>query len=529
MADLPHAPSLPRAAGQAAPPKDELLFAKDRARAGALAERAADWRAGAIVYQVLVDRFAPPADPAAKAAYYESPRRLRGWDEVPKRGKYVKSADVWSQEIEFWGGDLRSLEGRLDWIHGLGADVLYLNPVFEAFTNHKYDATDYRRVDPGYGDHAALRSLADACHARGMRIVLDGVFNHMGRRSPMFQDALARRDSQWRDFFLWKESAPGYVGWSDVANLPELNVDHPRVRDWLYRRPDSVVQSYLRDDGIDGWRLDVAFDLGYARLAELTAAAHAAKPGCLVLGEIYNYPEEWFPAVDGLMNMHGRQLVLRMLEGALDPPRAARMWETMVDDAGIEPVLRSWLVLDNHDTPRLPTYLKRDQALVAIARTLQFTLPGAPNLYYGGELGMTGGADPEMRAPMRWDLAKESNPALALHRRLIALRRAEPALRHGDFRRLDAARCFAFTRRTVRPAETVVVVANPHAEAVREFLPLRESKIQAETPLVDLATGERFTVYTGSVELDIPARSVRVLKPDCAPAPGGYDRYDRLP
>lgn len=507
----------------------ERLFAKDAPRAAALAARAADWRCGAIVYQVLVDRFAPPADPAAKRAHYAAPRRLRRWEETPRRGRYVKAADVWAQEIEFWGGDLESLAGRLDHISSLGADVLYLNPIFEAYTNHKYDATDYHRVDPGYGDRAALAALADACHARGMRLVLDGVFNHIGRRAPMFQAALADPASPWRDFFVWNGTPRGYVGWSDVANLPELNADHPRVRDWLWRAPDSVVRSYLREERIDGWRLDVAFDLGYGRLAELTAAARAERPDCLIIGEIYNYPEEWFPAVDGLMNMHARQIVLRMLEGAVEPPRAARLFETMVEDAGIEPILRSWLVLDNHDTPRLATYLKGDFALETIARTLQFTLPGSPNLYYGSELGMTGGADPEMRAPMRWDLVDAKNPTLALHRRLIALRRAEPALRHGDFRRLDAARCFAFTRRTVRPAETVIVIANPLDAPAREFLPLRESKIQAETPLVDLATGERFTVYTGSVELDIPARSVRVLKPDCSPLPGGYDRYDRLP
>lgn len=490
--------------------------------------RAADWRCGAVVYQVLVDRFAPPDDLEARRPLYPAPRTLRRWDETPKRGPFVESAGVWSQELEFWGGDLASLAGRLDHIQALGAGVLYLNPIFEALTNHKYDTLDYHRVDPAYGDRAALKDLADECHRRGMKLVLDGVFNHVGRHSPLFVDALAHPGGAFGAFFVKRAGAPGHVAWNDIANLPELNVDRPAVKDYLWGRPDSVVQSYLRDEGIDGWRLDVAFDLGFANLAELTAAAHAAKPGSLVVGEIYNYPEEWFPSVDAVMNMHGRLLVLRLLEGALDGPRAGRMWETLIADAGIEPILRSWLVLDNHDTKRLDTALRRPWQR-KLARTLQLTLPGSPCLYYGGEIGMEGGDDPDQRAPMRWDLVRDGNPTLALHRQLLAIRAAEPALRHGDFRRLEAARCLAFTRRTDRAAETVAVVVNPTDVEAREFLPLRESKWQDVTPIVDLLTDRRFTVYAGTLDLAVPPRTALILKADTRPTPGGYDKYDRIP
>ena len=155
--------------------------------AAVFATREADWRCGALIYQVLVDRFAPPADLAAKAHLYPAPKRLRAWQDTPQRGEYVEAARLWSHEIEFWGGDLASAATRLDHVQQLGADVVYLNPIHLAYTNHKYDALDYLQVSPEFGTRDDLREFADAVHARGMKLVLDGVFNHMGRNAPIFQ------------------------------------------------------------------------------------------------------------------------------------------------------------------------------------------------------------------------------------------------------------------------------------------------------------------------------------------------------
>ncbi|NLI79023.1 MAG: glycoside hydrolase family 13 protein [Candidatus Riflebacteria bacterium] len=512
----------------AAEPDRGLMNQFDVARDGTLRERAADWRNGAIVYQVLVDRFAPPADRKAKERIYRAPRALKKWDEVPCAGKFREDAQVWSHEIEFWGGDLAGLRGKLDYLQNLGVEVVYLNPIFESFTNHKYDAWDYHKVDPGFGTREDLGRLAADLHGRGMRLVLDGVFNHMGRQSPMFQDALKNPHSRWRDFFqMAPGNGRGYVGWLDVPNLPELRLENPEVQDYLYRREDSVVQSYLRREGIDGWRLDVAFDLGFRFLADLTQAAHAARPGSVVIGEIWNYPEEWHPAVDAVMNMHGRKILLQMLEGKLEPGLAADMWEAMVQDAGLDHLLKAWLVLDNHDTPRLATMLPADWQQ-RMGRVLQFTLPGSVCLYYGSELGMTGGQDPEMRAPMRWDLVADDPPLLRFHRDLIALRKREPALRYGEFRKLLSAKTFAFLRRTNVAAETVVVVANPGPRAVKEFIQVRDSKMMDVTPLRDQLSDLQATVFSGCLEVTVPAHTVLVLKPVTGSSPKGYNRYDRI-
>ena len=368
--------------------------------------RERDWRNGAVVYQVLVDRFAPPADLEAKRALYPPPKRLRTWSELPKAGRYLDTAKLWSHELDFWGGDLPSLAGRLDYVQHLGADVLYLNPIDLAYTNHKYDTLDYRQVSPEYGTRADVDALAADLHRRGMRLVLDGVFNHMGRNAPIFRQAEADAHSRYRDWFFFGPEYPGGArGWGGVANLPELKLENPQVRAFLWGAEDSVVRSWLRE-GIDGWRLDVAYDIGMPFLDELTRAAHAQKPGSLVVGEIANYPAQWFPAVDGVLNFALRQILLRTAAGDIDAPTASRMIRRMIEDAGIEHMLQSWTYLDNHDTERLATALPDPKAR-HIAQVLQFTLPGSPNLYYGSELDMSGAGDPEMRAPMRWDLVRD--------------------------------------------------------------------------------------------------------------------------
>ncbi len=491
------------------------------------AAREADWRNGPIVYHVMVDRFAPSADLDAKRHLYEAPRTLHAWSETPKQGTHNVQQGLWTHELAFWGGDLASTRSHLDHVQELGADVLYLNPICEGLTNHKYDADDYAVVAAEFGTRADIKDLADDLHARGMRLMLDGVFNHIGRRSPMFQDALANPASPYREWFTFSDDQPhGYRAWWNVANLPELRHESAAVRDALWGGDDSIVRSYLRD-GVDGWRLDVAFELGMEHLSELTEAAHATKPGSFVIGEVWNAPEHWSPAIDAIMNFHARELVLELVAGRLSGPRCGRLLGEMVEDAGLEPVLKAWLMLDNHDTPRLATMVP-DTALRALAQTLQFTLPGSPVLWYGTELGMDGGDDPETRAPMRWDLVNEENDELARVRELLDLRRRSRALKIGGFKVLEGEQLLAFSRTTDRAAEARYVVANPTAATVTEPLSLRDGMLMQGTRLVDELAGGEWEVRSGLVTIDVPARSVRVLRPLTAEK-DGYTPYKRMP
>jgi glycosidase len=500
----------------------------DRELAGTFEAREADWRNGAIVYQVLVDRFAPAADLASKAAHYPSPKVLKAWSDLPRRGHYLDTHKLWSHEIEFWGGDLASLRTRLDHVQALGADVLYLNPIHLAFTNHKYDALDFEAVSPEYGTRDDVTALARELHGRGMKLVLDGVFNHMGRNARIFQQAQADPDSAYRDWFVFGDEYPGGArAWSHSQNLPELNLENPAVREHVFGGPDSVVRRWLRE-GVDGWRLDVAHDIGFELLQQLTDAAHAEQPGSLVVGELWNYPREWFPSVDGVMNFTLREIVLRTARGQIPAATAGAMIQRVIDEAGIEPMLKSWLMLDNHDTARLATSVP-DEPARRLAQLLQFTLPGAPNLYYGSELGMVGGDDPAMRAPMRWDLATDDNPTLAWTRRLIALRREHRALRVGNFRRVESTRLLAFERWTDRVEDTVIVIVNPGTEPVDESLLVANSKLMNASPVRNLLapTDRAQPFVAGLLSVQLPPGGVLLLAPVVAPD-RGYTTYKRI-
>jgi cyclomaltodextrinase / maltogenic alpha-amylase / neopullulanase len=498
----------------------------DRALKGVYEAREKDWRNGAIVYQVLPDRFAPAANLDAKKHLYPAPKILRRWDETPQRGSYVESARLWSHEIEFWGGDLASLASRLGHVQQLGADVLYLNPIHLAYTNHKYDAFDYQAVSPEFGTRDDVKALAKNLHARGMKLVLDGVFNHMGRNAPIFQDALANPQSKWRDWFYFgPQYQSGARVWWLAENLPEINLENKAVREHVYGAKNSVVRSYLRD-GVDGWRLDVAVDIGFKFLDELTRAAHAEKPGSLVVGEIANYPKEWMPAVDGVMNFSLREIILRTASGRMEAALAQKMIDRLVLDAGPGGLLKSWLMLDNHDTARLATSLP-DVQRRRLAQVLQFSLPGAPNLYYGSEVGMTGGDDPEMRAPMRWDLVQAGHPELAWTTQLVQLRKAHRALRVGDYRPVTAHKLLAFERHTDRALDTVVVITNPGSTEVTETVLIANSKLMNNWDLVALDGSTRLKMMSGMLNVTLPPGGYLVLKPEPSPG-GGYSAYKRV-
>jgi glycosidase len=494
------------------------------------ANRERDWRNGAIVYQVLVDRFAPSARLDAKRGLYPAPKVLRDWSEVPQPGSYLSAAKLNSQELDFWGGDFASLSNRLDYVQQLGTDVLYLNPIHLAYTNHKYDALDFQEISPEFGDRAGFIRLAADVHARDMKVVLDGVFNHMGQNAPIFQDAITNSESAWRSWFA---IGPQYDGgarvWTGYHNLPELHLENPAVRAYLYEDPDSVVRGFLRD-GADGWRLDTAYELGYDYLRDLTRAAHEEKAGSLIVGEIVNYPDEWLRSIDAVMNFSLRHIVLDVVSGVIAPATAGRRIDRLVCDAGIEPMLKSWMLLDNHDIPRIATRLPKVSQR-RLAQALQFTLPGAPNIYYGSEVGMTGGDDPENRGPMRWDLVRADNPELVWIKQLIGIRKQSRALRIGNFRLVDSDRLLAFERYTDRVLDTVVVLANPSEAAITEQVMIANPGLMDTTLMVDLL-GPMDAPPVGIVEaafmtVTVPPETVFILAPR-ERLLGGYSRYKRV-
>lgn len=489
-------------------------------------KREKDWRNGAIVYQVLVDRFSPSKDLHLKLDLYQKPKILMSWSELPKRGPFQKDVKYFTHELEYWGGDLKSLHEKMDYIKKLNVDVLYLNPIHYSLSNHKYDASDYLQISPEFGTFDDLKALSDTVHQNNMKIMLDGVFNHVGVSSLLFQEAKNPKSSKHTWFDFNSEYEDGVRLWADVKSLPELNLENPEVRDYIYRANDSVIKSYLKR-GIDGWRLDVAFDLGYEVLAELTAAAHEEKPDSMIVGEIWNYPKDWFNSIDGVMNFTFYQIILQTIKGRIKPAHASQMFAKVIEDSGIENILKSWTVLDNHDVPRLRHRLprKKDQQL---AQIMQFTLPGSPNLYYGTELGMTGGIDPMNRAPMRWDLVSDNNSYLKWTKSLISLHQQERALRVGDYVPLLAHQLIGYERKTDDVADTIIVLLNPTHKSISENVLIPDSKLMNYSDFIILkGHAKSIQLIAGILHITLKPKSYVLLKPRTEPTKS-YTSYKRV-
>ena len=471
-----------------------------------------DFRNGAIVYQILVDRFAPSEDLSSKKYLYAEPKILKSWHELPKPGPFNEKAKYWQHELEYWGGDLKSVLSKLDYIKSLGIDIVYLNPIPESLSNHKYDATDYMKISKEYGTFDDLNTLCTALHQNNMKIMLDGVFNHVGINNTIYQEALDPKSDK-HDWFDFNANYPNDVRlWADVPSLPEGQLENEHVRYYLYLSKHSVIRTYLIN-GIYVWRLDVAFDIGYKYLAELTEHAHDEKEGSMIVGEIWNYPKDWLKSIDGVMNFTFRELIKRSLNGDLSPRQSLIYLNQIIEDAGIEGILKSWILLDNHDTARLTHQFpnKIDQKL---AQVFQFTLPGSPNIYYGSELGMEGGEEPASRAPMRWDLVNDENETLHWVKTLINMHHSNRALKIGDFIPTKAEKMIAFERRTEKVEETVLVFINPTIQHASEDILIPDSNLMNHSKFQKiLGDGDIHSFLAGFMKISLKPKSFLIVKP----------------
>ncbi|MFL5675135.1 MAG: glycoside hydrolase family 13 protein [Chloroflexota bacterium] len=440
------------------------------------------WVRDAIFYQIFPDRF-------ASSPRVLKPGRLEPWDAAPTHDG-------------FKGGDLRGIVEHLDYLDDLGVNALYLTPVFQSASNHRYHTYDYFEVDPLLGGTDALRELLDAAHDRGMRLVLDGVFNHTGRGFWPFHHILETgASSPYRDWFILdqerlehgvplvaypppdhEQRAEGYEAWWGLPALPKLNTDHPDVRDYIF----SVAEFWLQF-GIDGWRLDVPTEIddeGFWQ--EFRRRCRAVNPQAYLVGEIWNVAPDWLRGdrFDAVMNYPLAEAIMGFTAGAaldLDVVRAhstysadlrpltgtefaQRLLElTAAYDPSVIDVQLN--LLGSHDAPRLRTVIGGDVVRVRMATLLQMTLGGAPCIYYGDEIGMTGGNDPANRGGFRWNEAEWDTGLRESVRHLTHLRLGEPGLRGREVRVAGASDQAVAVERGSGASRFVVALNAADAEA----------------------------------------------------------------
>ncbi|RME70338.1 MAG: alpha-amylase [Chloroflexi bacterium] len=439
-----------------------------------------EWVKHAVFYQIFPDRFA------------RSPRTRH------PRGIVFKPWGSSPREQGFQGGDLHGVVDKLDYLQELGVTALYLNPIFASAANHRYHTFDYFQVDPLLGGSAALRELLDEAHRRGMRVVLDGVFNHASRGFWPFHHILENGpDSPYLDWFIihgWPlrpyssdaGNPPNYEAWWNLPALPKLNTNNPGVRDYIFE-----VARYWLEFGIDGWRLDVPFEIDDdAFWQAFRQVVKGVNPEAYICGEVWWDARRWlqgdqFDAVmnylfmDAALSFFGRHSLradYRREHLALKPLDAAAFGEAVEKMLG----LYHWQVnlvqlnlLDSHDTARALWILNNDTAALKLCVLFQMTMPGAPCIYYGDEVGLSAGDDPDCREAFPWHAPERWNrDLLAFYRQATALRHAHPVLRTGLFEPLAATGgVYAFARRLDSQTAVVVFNADPSPARVRLDVP----------------------------------------------------------
>jgi glycosidase len=483
-------------------------------------KRENDWRMGGIVYQVFVDRFArskAPLDPSL----YPHPKRLLPWEVQPTRGVKLKELPYYSHELDFWGGNLKGLIENFHYLKNMGVRTIYLTPIFQAMSNHKYDTMDYEMIAPEFGTKDDLIALIQLAQHHEIAIVLDGVFNHISSCSDRFIDAKNNEDSPYRSWFDFASSYRyGYRMWHHAASLPELQLHHDNVRDYLLQ---EVVQAYLKL-GIKGWRLDTGIELGHTFLNHLNLAAKTINPHALVIGEISNYPSEWTKLIDATIQFPIRDLIIQTTLGHIPPSLASAQLEQYILDNGMDAMLMSWVLLENHDLPRLQSTLPIWDDYV-FAKWLSVVIPGNLHLYQGEELGLLGEGDPYNRQPFPWQDVKVLSPHQKLHQHMLRLRQDERALRIGDYKRVQTKDLISFLRLTEKVEETLLIVANPSTRLITEWLLIPDSKLRGHLTFYDLITEKKMVTSWGIyVPITIKPKQVMILKakPEVV---DGYDPY----
>lgn len=422
------------------------------------------WLRGGVMYQIFPDRFCASGQPKEKV-----PADRYLYSSFEGQPAFTDGPSPLRLNNDYWCGDLKGIQTKLPYLKELGVTCLYLNPIFEAHANHRYNTADYRKIDPLLGSEEDFKALCEAAHAAGIRILLDGVFSHTGSDSRYFNadnryppDGAANRpDSPYASWYTFSHYPDAYRCWWGFSTLPEVNETDPAYLEFITGR--QGILAYWMQLGADGWRLDVADELPDEFLDALRKAVKQVKPDGMILGEVwedatakisYGHRRRYLlgDQLDSVMNYPFMEAVLSFVR---DGNARHFMEQVMTVTENYPPPALHTLMnhLGTHDTQRLITALagepaaqrdrawqaahrltesqrRRGEQLVKLATLLQYTLPGVPCIYYGDELGMEGYPDPFNRAPMAWN-RPPSRSLPAWYRFLGALRHRFPLLQEG--------------------------------------------------------------------------------------------------
>lgn len=466
------------------------------------------WSRGQIFYHIFPERF-------SNGNKDLSPPDCQEWGTPPTRENYM-------------GGDLQGIMDHLDHLEALGVGCLYLNPIFQGDFNHKYATTDYFHVDKSFGGNEKFRELVDNVHKKGMRIILDGVFNHTGIHFPQFADILEKQEtSKYRDWYHITKfpvtiSHECYECVGAYPYMPKLNTGNPEVREMIL----EIMEYWISEYQIDGWRLDVADEVDESVWLEARIRLKRKYPEILLLGETWGAGLRLMDGLkmDSIMNYTFRDSVRDFFAyEKIDAEQFDARIQNMLAKYPEEMDQAMFLPLDSHDTERFLYFCRGNREKLKLAAAFQMAFVGSPSIYYGDEIGMTGGNDPDCRRCMIWDEEKQDRNLLGYYQRLAALRKKESCIRTGKYAvNLCEGRMYGFIRYDQK--DEIYVLINGEKEERTANLPVFYKK-----RYFDLETGREYEVlpvgerkfrnsdmysYEGMLTVPMGPLSVKIMKSD---------------
>jgi cyclomaltodextrinase len=460
-----------------------------------------EWVFDAIFYQIFPDRF-------ANGDVRNDPPNVQRWGATPTiRG--------------FQGGDLQGVIDRFDYLLDLGINALYFNPIFQATSNHRYNTTDYFNIDPKLGSMEDFHSLIQLAHKHDVKVILDGVFNHCGRGFFAFQDLLENQEhSPYRDWyhvrhFPVRAYGPGkaqdYAAWWEFKSLPKFNTDNQEVRSFLMK-----VARYWIEQGADGWRLDVPNEIDDDSFwAEFREVVRKANHQAYLLGEIWEISPRWVGEghFDGLMNYPFRDELIKFnVKGTISAKQFTSNLEKLLASYPQEHNLAHLLPLGTHDTERLLTVSSGDKKRVRLMTLIQFFFPGVPNIYYGDEIGLEGGKDPDCRRAFPWDEEVWDMQYRSFLKKLIQIRHHYPQLRRGTFERLmenDKDQVLIFVR-SLNEHKAFLIVNASEKELHLQLSP-SDLNTSLRGSVWDAMNEREISLETTNIEFNLPALDGLIL------------------
>jgi cyclomaltodextrinase len=453
-----------------------------------------DWVNDAVFYQIFVDRF-------ANGDLAIDPPGIVPWGSRPTRDN-------------FFGGDFQGILNHLPYLENLGVTALYLTPIFKAPSNHKYDCSDYLTVDPSFGSYQLFRQFVDEAHSRGIRIVLDAVFNHCGDNFWAFEDVRKKgASSKYASWFFIDDypiiqDPPHYQTCGGVWYMPKLNTRNPEVREYLLK----AATYWMESCGIDGWRLDVPWKASMEFWKLFRERIKKIRPDAYIVGEVWRDPRPWLQGdtCDGVMNYPLRNYILDYCVFDTMDAEDFDYEINLLRQANGDSAKFQLNLLGSHDTPRVLTLCKEDVARVILAVTFLFTYVGTPMIFYGDEIGLLGDNDPDCRKCMSWKETEWEQRLVNIYKNLIHIRSNHPALRRGEYLPLLIYNgIYAYLRRL--EDDEVIVILNPREVRHQIKIPIGNLNLKGKVWQNMLGEGT-FKVMDNHLQIEtLPSKSALVL------------------